>query len=343
MGAQSPIEPSEPDRPNQPAPSLQRVLDLCDQMNAKRELPRLLELIAREGTNLLECERVTIFLLDREKCELVSQVTLDGVKIRLDARLGIAGACAMTGQVIRVDDAQQDQRFYTAVDARTSFRTKTVLAIPLKNPTGEVVGVLQCINTRHGLFTPEDDRIARALAGRAAAAIDTSGFVEDFKRQQARLEAENAQLRKEVEGRFPTQQIIGTSEPIQFIVRLIDQIRDSSVDVLITGESGTGKEASVDKGVLVRKMGGGQVDTVRGDFVFEIQEGYLIEKGAIGPMIKNATMMGNGPKVLRDIDMVGNDLGFALGTCGKDGQGVPVSDAQPTVRIPEITVGGKKQ
>jgi TldD protein len=101
--------------------------------------------------------------------------------------------------------------------------------------------------------------------------------------------------------------------------------------------------ASVDDGVLVKKMGGGQVDTVRGDFVFEIQEGYLIEKGHVGPMIRNATMMGNGPEVLRDIDMVGNDLGFGLGTCGKDGQGVPVSDAQPTLRIPEIIVGGKGQ
>jgi TldD protein len=60
-------------------------------------------------------------------------------------------------------------------------------------------------------------------------------------------------------------------------------------------------------------------------------------------MIRNATMMGNGPKVLRDIDMVGNDLGFGLGTCGKDGQGVPVSDAQPTLRIPGIIVGGKGQ
>jgi hypothetical protein len=63
--------------------------------------------------------------------------------------------------------------------------------------------------------------------------------------------------------------------------------------------------ASVDDGLLVKKMGGGQVDTVRGDFVFEIQEGYLIEKGAIGPMVRNATMMGNGPKVLMDIDMAG--------------------------------------
>jgi TldD protein len=98
---------------------------------------------------------------------------------------------------------------------------------------------------------------------------------------------------------------------------------------------------SVDEGLLVRKMGGGQVDTVRGDFVFEIQEGYLIEKGQVGPMVRNATMMGNGLKVLKNIDMVGSDLGFGIGTCGKDGQGVPVADAQPTLRIPEIVVGGK--
>ncbi|MDR2017930.1 MAG: TldD/PmbA family protein [Syntrophobacterales bacterium] len=99
--------------------------------------------------------------------------------------------------------------------------------------------------------------------------------------------------------------------------------------------------SSVDDGVLVVKMGGGQVDTVRGDFVFEISEGYVIEKGRVGPMIKNATMMGNGLKVLQGIDMVGNDLGFGIGTCGKDGQGVPVADAQPTLRIQEIVVGGK--
>jgi TldD protein len=99
--------------------------------------------------------------------------------------------------------------------------------------------------------------------------------------------------------------------------------------------------ASVDDGLLVKKMGGGQVDTVRGDFVFEIQEGYLIEKGKVGPMVRNATMMGNGPKVLKEIDMAGADLGFGFGTCGKDGQGVPVADAQPTIRIPEIVVGGR--
>ncbi|MCX7856983.1 MAG: TldD/PmbA family protein [Deltaproteobacteria bacterium] len=100
---------------------------------------------------------------------------------------------------------------------------------------------------------------------------------------------------------------------------------------------------SVDDGLYVLKMGGGQVDTVTGDFVFEVLEGYIIEKGKIGEMVKNATIMGNGPTVLKEIDMVGTDIGFSIGTCGKDGQGVPVSDGQPTLRIPQVIVGGKRK
>ena len=97
----------------------------------------------------------------------------------------------------------------------------------------------------------------------------------------------------------------------------------------------------VDRGVFVRKMGGGQVNTVNGDFVFNIAEGYLIEGGRVGEPIRGATLIGNGPKVLMSIDLVGSDLGFGIGTCGKDGQGAPVADAQPTLLIPDITVGGE--
>jgi len=98
---------------------------------------------------------------------------------------------------------------------------------------------------------------------------------------------------------------------------------------------------SIDKGFFVRKMGGGQVNTVTGEFVFEVSEGHLIEKGQIGEPVRGATLIGNGPEVLKSIDMVGKDIGFAIGTCGKDAQGVPVSDAMPTVRIPEMVVGGE--
>jgi TldD protein len=98
---------------------------------------------------------------------------------------------------------------------------------------------------------------------------------------------------------------------------------------------------SVAGGLFVRRMGGGQVNTVNGDFVFEVSEGYLIENGVVGEPVRGATLTGNGPEVLKKITMVGSDLGFGIGTCGKDGQGVPVSDAQPTLLISGITVGGR--
>lgn len=97
---------------------------------------------------------------------------------------------------------------------------------------------------------------------------------------------------------------------------------------------------SAGNGLLVKKMGGGQVNTTTGDFVFDVAEGYLIKNGAIGSMVRGATLTGNGPEVLKIIDAVGSDLGFTIGTCGKDGQGVPVSDAQPTILIRQLTIGG---
>ena len=97
---------------------------------------------------------------------------------------------------------------------------------------------------------------------------------------------------------------------------------------------------SIDKGLLVKKMGGGEVNPLTGDFVFEVREGYYVENGEICYPVKGATLVGNGPKVLEAIDMVGDRLFFEPGICGKDGQGVPVTDAQPTIRIPEITVSG---
>ena len=99
--------------------------------------------------------------------------------------------------------------------------------------------------------------------------------------------------------------------------------------------------ASVEKGLFVKKLGGGQVDVTNGNFVFEITEGYLLKDGQIGKPIRGATLVGNGITVLKDIDMVGTDLHFIPGVCGK-GQSAPVSDGQPTVRIPSIIVGGQK-
>jgi TldD protein len=112
--------------------------------------------------------------------------------------------------------------------------------------------------------------------------------------------------------------------------------------LILHGDTPPGEILSAaDRGLQVVKMGGGQVNTVTGDFMFEVAEGYRIEGGKRGEPVRGATITGNGPEVLSMIDRVGSDLGFGIGTCGKDGQGVPVGDAQPTLSIgpPFITVG----
>jgi len=99
---------------------------------------------------------------------------------------------------------------------------------------------------------------------------------------------------------------------------------------------------SVKKGLYAVSFGGGQVDITSGKFVFSASEAYLIEDGKVGPPVKGATLIGNGPDVLTRVSMVGADLQLdeGVGTCGKDGQSVPVGVGLPTIRIDGITVGG---
>jgi len=100
--------------------------------------------------------------------------------------------------------------------------------------------------------------------------------------------------------------------------------------------------ASVERGIYAVNFGGGQVDITSGKFVFSASEAYLIENGRVGPAVKGATLIGNGPEAMAQVKMIGNDLALdpGIGTCGKDGQGVPVGVGQPSLRIDGLTVGG---
>ncbi len=100
--------------------------------------------------------------------------------------------------------------------------------------------------------------------------------------------------------------------------------------------------ASVDKGLFAVNFGGGQVDITSGKFVFSASEAYLIENGKVTRPVKGATLIGNGPDVLTRVSMVGDDLALddGVGTCGKEGQSVPVGVGQPTLKVDELTVGG---
>ena len=100
--------------------------------------------------------------------------------------------------------------------------------------------------------------------------------------------------------------------------------------------------ASVKKGLYAVNFGGGQVDITSGKFTFSATEAYLIEDGKIGPAVKGATLIGSGPEVMKKVSMIGNDLMLdpGIGTCGKEGQGVPCGVGQPTLKIERMTVGG---
>jgi len=195
--------------------------------------------IAIKTKERLKADRLSVFLFDRAKCELWSIISQEKKIMRLDARLGIAGRVAMTGESVNVPDAYEHPLFYKEVDIQTDYRTRTLLAVPLKNQHGEIIGVGEAINKADGCFTDEDAATLQALAARVAEAIEDMPFRERLFRDLL------VHDRSGEEGngiRFATQKIVGMSHKIEAIIRLIDQIRESSVDVLIQGEMGTGKE-----------------------------------------------------------------------------------------------------
>ncbi len=120
----------------------------------------------------------------------------------------------------------------------------------------------------------------------------------------------------------------------------LPMVRMTNTFLLAGQEDAAEIVAQTPYGVYVAKLGGGQVNTATGDFVFGMTEAYLIEKGRITEPLRDANLIGNGPEVLMKIDAIATDFEMAPGTCGKDGQAVPVGSGQPTLRVSSITIGG---
>ena len=223
--------------------SLGDILAICQKINSERDLASLLDVIAREATRLLDCDRASIFLLDSERNELWSKVALGSSEIfRFRADAGLAGAAVSSGLPVNVPDAYTDPRFYTAIDSKTGYRTRNVLAIAVRNQSGTTIGAFEVLNKRTGAFDSADEHALTALASHAAIAIETAQLIGELRRNQDELVEQNTHLWREVESRYSRHGIIGASPRLQQSVRLIERIRDSLVNVLITGESGTGKE-----------------------------------------------------------------------------------------------------
>src|ERR1700678_3077909 len=141
------------------------ILAICQRINSERDLGALLDLIAREATKLLDCDRASIFLLDRERNELWSKVALGSDEIlRFDARMGIAGRTATTGETINVKDAYSHPQFYNAIDDQTGYRTRNVLSVAVRNQKGAIIGAFEALNKRVGAFNQRDEDFLDSLA-----------------------------------------------------------------------------------------------------------------------------------------------------------------------------------
>jgi HD-GYP domain-containing protein (c-di-GMP phosphodiesterase class II) len=161
---------------------LQSIVDVAKAMTAERRLDRLLALVVDEAAKVAEADRCTLFLVDRERGELWSKVAHGPDRIRVPLGAGIAGAVAATALPIRIVDAYADPRFNPDVDRVTGYRTRTILAVPMRNGRGEVVGVLQALNRKDGAFGVEDEELLSALAGPAAAAVENAVLNEEIER-----------------------------------------------------------------------------------------------------------------------------------------------------------------
>jgi Nif-specific regulatory protein len=185
----------------------------------------------------LDADRGTIYLLDRGKGELFSKAAHlpELEEIRLKVGQGVAGHVADTGQVVNAPTVDKEARFYQGVDRQTGYRTQSILAVPMRDQAGNVIGVVQLLNKRNGTFTRDDEDTLGRLATQAAAAIEATTMYEDLGR-----EPESQLQPLPLAGQF--NRIIGGSDKLRAACRLTSKAAASVATVLFRGESGTGKE-----------------------------------------------------------------------------------------------------
>jgi transcriptional regulator with GAF, ATPase, and Fis domain len=213
---------------------LRQTLHLAQRFARETETLPLLEMIADEATRLLNCDRASIFLWDREHRQLVACPAL-GVEdrtLRLPDNKGIVGEVVQSGVTIRVDDAYADPRFDQGVDRRSGYKTRNLLCVPLIDGDGQRVGAFELINKNDGDFTTADEEALADLGVQVAIAVQNV-------QQREHLLRSNRQLTEAAVERI---RIVGESPSIGALRASIDRLAATDLPVLILGESGTGKE-----------------------------------------------------------------------------------------------------
>lgn len=168
---------------------LSRLLEVGKAINAEMDLDALLALIVERATRLLQADRSSLFLVDREKQELWTKVAegLATTELRIPLGTGIAGTVAMSGETVNIGDAYAEARFNPEVDRKTGYRTRNILCLPMRDKAGDILGVFQVLNKREGAFGKEDEEVLAAMASQAAIALENARLYDDLKKAYERV------------------------------------------------------------------------------------------------------------------------------------------------------------
>ncbi|MDA1017567.1 MAG: sigma-54-dependent Fis family transcriptional regulator [Planctomycetota bacterium] len=213
---------------------LETTLRISASFSVSRDVESLLETIANAATDLLQCDRASIFIWDREAHELVAcpALGMEDKTLRLPDSVGIVGDTIQNGTSINVPDAYADARFNQAVDKATGYRTHNLVCVPLLDVNGKRIGAFQGINKLDGPFTKDDEESLTEIGLQAANALASV-------QERERLARSRNQLAEQVTERV---RIIGESPAITALRDTIARLANTELPVLILGESGTGKE-----------------------------------------------------------------------------------------------------
>lgn len=204
-------------------------------------IKRIREVMAVEG--------VSVILHDEPKDEFIfcwaedepSEVVPRLKEVRFPANYGIAGSVFRSGKPEIIHDVGRDPRHYKKVDHITRFETKSMIGAPLQKKE-KMIGVLEVVNKKGGLFDEVDLTFVTTLAPIIAMALDNAMMYAELQRSHEGIQEENVRLRKELERSYRFDQIVGNSDPMLGVFRLCERVMDSDITVLVEGETGTGKE-----------------------------------------------------------------------------------------------------
>ena len=216
------------------AERLETVLEIAGQWHQIQRMDRLLEQMAEAATRLLDAERASIFLWDRDQKVLVGHPALgapDG-QLRIADDAGIVGSVVQRGEMGRLDLEDDAGEVDRRVDEQLDFQTRTILCCPLNGSDGERLGAFEMINKREGNFTDEDEVALLELAAQAALALEGTHEVDRLLKQRVQMTEEAA------EGI----QLIGESTAFEALKTTVERVAGTDLSVLILGENGTGKE-----------------------------------------------------------------------------------------------------